>query len=256
MMYTMIIISNFINRYGMLLKPIIVLAALLSLSGCVMHQKLTPILDSAQTTKYEQNIEYVVSQKKYDIALAYLGNDSSTMSFVVLLRNRSKNSFNFSTDDISITDGGNRFIKVFSYDELMQQEQSRLAWKSFGVAMDNLNNSMRASNVGNNYGSGSAYHSNGVYSTYNMHYYDSGAAYNAQALANIQNQANSDRFKREAHASITALQNTLLKRQTVGVGMEYGGVIKTGLPAHKDEPRVITFKITLPNDVHIFKYSY
>src|SRR5262249_16908389 len=109
-------------------------------------------------------------------------------------------------------------IRIYQYEELLKEEQTRQAWAAFGAALEGAGNAMSAASAGyvNTTGSVSGT-ANGrpYYGTYSSTAYDPYRAQMAQQAAQAQTAADFAALRAEGEANLTRLNATILKDHTV-----------------------------------------
>ena len=154
----------------------------------------------------------------------------------------------------------NESLKVFSYQELEEEEQSRQAMQAFAAALSGVGRSMQAANAGQTYNSGT-YNSyggygNNTYGSYSGYSYDPYAAQAAQSAAQAQTDADFARIKATGEQNMAELQRTILKMQTVAPGQWYGGTVVLQMPDPKNDAIPVTVKVNVGSETHKFDYRY
>ncbi len=154
----------------------------------------------------------------------------------------------------------NEQLKVFSYQELEEEEQERLAMQAFAAALSGIGRSMEAANAGQSYNSGT-YNSyggygNNTYGSYSGYSYDPYAAQAAQSAAQAQTDADFARIKASGEQNMAELQRTILKMQTVAPGQWYGGTIVVQMPDPNDTAIPVTVRVNVGSEAHEFSYRY
>ena len=154
----------------------------------------------------------------------------------------------------------NEQLKVFSYQELEEEENSRQAMQAFAAALSGIGRSMQAANAGYSYDSGT-YNSyggygNNTYGSYSGYSYDPYAAQAAQSAAQAQTDADFARIKATGEQNMAELQRTILKMQTVAPGQWYGGTVVVQMPDPEDTAVPVTVRVNVGSETHEFIYRY
>ena len=189
-------------------------------------------------------------------------------SFVLAVKNGTNQDLLFSPENILATtknskDGSISALKVFTYNELVEEEETRQAWAAFGAALQGAADQMNAANAGysNTYGtySGSAYSNYGTsaygYGTYSSSTYDYGAVQAAQSTAQAQSDARMARLRSEGEANLRQLAATILKKQTVFPGSWHGGLAEIQLPEITEDYQTIDVVVDVGGEEHTFIFA-
>src|SRR5262249_30654590 len=157
-------------------------------------------------------------------------------------------------------DGKRVGVRVFRYDELVQEEETRQKVAAFGAALSGFGRAMSAASAGNVTTTG-AVATQGpygtTYGTYSASTYDPARAQMAQSLAAAETSADFERLRAQGETNLRALDATILKDNTVMPGEWYGGTIVLAPPAKsasggKDYSIVIDFG----GEEHTFAVSH
>lgn len=154
-------------------------------------------------------------------------------------------------------DGKQVALKVFKYDELVKEEQTRQAVAAFGAALSGVARAYNASNAGyvNTTGSVRAYNSYGgsAYGTYSATTYDPLRAQIAQNAASASTQNDFAALQEQGEANLAHLQNTILKDNTVMPGEWIGGTIVLDAPQSSGSaPKSYSIVVSFAGEAHEF----
>ena len=119
-------------------------------------------------------------------------------------------------------------LRVYHYEDLVQEEQTRQAVHAFGAALSGAGRAISASNAGyvNTTGTVNSYGPYGPsYGTYTATTYDPLRAQLAQQAANAQTREDFANLQAQGEQNLTELQHTILKDNTVMPGEWVGGTI-------------------------------
>jgi len=247
-----------------------VVLALLLLSGCATYERISGVPSVEQKAIYKDGRKTLLSTKTNVVAMAPQAEkieNGRRGNFIVAVKNQMQIDSLFSTENISAfkkdgKTGKMIALKVYSYQELVEQEKTRQAWAAVGAALQGMGEAMNASNAGysTTYGtySRSAYSSTGTnaygYGTYSSTTYNYGAAQAAQDAARARTDARMSRLQSEGEANLRQLASTTLKKQTVFPGQWYGGVVNVEMPPLEDAPQTIELVVNIGDETHHFTF--
>jgi hypothetical protein len=236
------------------------------LQGCASTLKMDPQALDGQQEVYHEGVEAVISPKKALVALrptATTYSSEGRPTIVVSVLNGTKESFNFSTEDIQV------FVdevphRVFTYDELVAEVKRKQTWAAVAAALNGAAQSMNAANAGYSYQSGTtnayAYDNYGNsaygYGSYSGYTYNAAAAQQARATANSQTQANMQAIKNQTEQSLGALSSTMLKKTTVMPQAWHGGYVTINKIQNAAQPHEIKVVITAAGEEHEFLFNH
>lgn len=179
-----------------------------------------------------------------------------------LFLNDSEASFNAGAENVTVTLDDGTLVPVITPDQLAREERSRQRWRAVAAGLAAMGNSLNAANAGwshgtvtaNSYTTGSyGFARTTTFGTYSS--YNAGAAANAQAIANLQNQQTFDRLA-EANAAGKEQLRQYLRTTTVDPGNVKGGLITIELPKSvrkSKAPLSLTFAVRTGGEVHTIK---
>ena len=240
------------------------------LNGCATYQ-LSGIPSDDQKCVFRDGRKTMFSQKENIVAIAAKEktvSGNARLEFIVAVNNMTSDEVVFSTDNISATANNLESpdsvdLHVYSYEELVREEEKSRTWQAIGAALSGAVDSMNAANAGysNTYGnySGSTYSNYGTsyntYGTYSATTYDYGAAQAAQNAANSKMNAEMSRIGAEGKAALNELSATILKTQTVFPGEWYGGVVQVDAPSGTPAESKVDLLVTFGDDEHTFCFN-
>ena len=250
------------------------LAVLVLLGGCASNERISLAGDQAQQSTTRDGVPELVSYKKQVVMLrpvSSLIQSGGRPKFVVAVYNRGRQPVDLRAAGITAqsTDATNHSagLHVYSFDELVAEEQRKQRWAAFGAALGGVAAMMNAANAGYSYTagtySGNSYGRysgdlNGTYSgsttgTISATSYDAGRAYAAQQYANAQTAANFAAIQAEGQHALDKLQSAILKDNTVMPGEWVGGIVILDVPP-KARDGVTSYRIDVQfgNEVHSF----
>lgn len=150
-------------------------------------------------------------------------------------------------------------IRVYRYDELVKEEQTRQAVAAVGAALGGFSRAYSASNAGyvNTTGSFNAYGNRGsAYGTYSATTYDPLRAQLAQNAASAQTASEFAMLQAQGEQNLQALEGSILKDNTVLPGEWYGGVVVLDSPTKPDQGATnYTLHIDFAGEQHVFSIS-
>ncbi len=151
-------------------------------------------------------------------------------------------------------------LKVYTYDELAEEEKERAAMQAVAIALGGVGDAMAATNAGyqsghgtyNTYGSPSG----STFGTYNYSSYNYGAAQAARNAAQARNSARSEQAMAMHSTNMDKLKGTILKEHTLLPGETYGGIVEIDLPSFATAAFSVPVVIDVEagNETHTFVY--
>ncbi len=235
---------------------------LLTITGCAVYGKVTTDTLEGQKKIFRDGRETIISQLKHTVTVSPpldKINSGKRADFLIAVRNEGAKNILFSIHDIEVIDPRPKLgtkvnnLKVYSYEELVEDEKSRQYNAKVGAALEGISDSIRASRTGDSYSYGtySSLYDSGTFSVTTS---DSGSAKAAQAAAEAKSEARIARMKTEGGAKLDKLDRTILKKQTVFPGEWHGGIVKVLLPPIQDLPTEIFFEINVDEEKHAFRF--
>jgi len=254
----------------------LVLFVFLLLCGCASKDRISLVADQSQQALTRDGVPALVSNKRQVVMLRPVTSvvqSGGRPAFVVAIYNPTKQPIEFRASGISAqldhATKGPVGLHVYSYEELVAEVERKQRWAAFGAALQGVGAAMSAANAGyshttgmysgNTYGrySGAL---NGTYSasttgTFSATTYDSGRAYAAQQYASAQTAANFAAIEAQGRQALDALQNSILKDNTILPGEWVGGIVIVDAPAKSDGAANYRIDVQLPGEVHSFVVS-
>lgn len=217
-----------------LLTIVFSLAAVI-LSGCASTDRISLVADHSQHSIVRDGVPALISAKTHVVMLragAAAIDSKSRPSFVIAVLNRSGKPQDLRVQNIKaeMIDPESRPIHIYSYEELVAEEETRQAVAAVGAALQGISSSMAAANAGHRQTYGTYSGSYGTYGTYSGTTYDHGAAMAAQRAAEAETSANFAAIQAHGERNLAALQSTILKDNTVLSGEWVGGYVVMGTP--------------------------
>lgn len=218
------------------MKMQLIAAALASgLAGCSAPERVILNATDGQQSIVRDGIPALISTKKHIVMLRpnarQLGGNSRP-AFTIVVRNQGSKPETFLETGVRAQQKiGNQTIavRVFSYDELVQEETDRQRMAAVGAALAAAGRGVQAANAGYTTTTGTIHGPYGT-SSYVAQGYDPARAQAAQSLAAAETQADIDALRSTGERNLTALENTILKDNTVMPGEWYGGTIVLSPP--------------------------
>lgn len=248
----------------MKLFGIAVLFALL-LAGCSTSQiQLSPAPD--QQAIVRDGMPVLISQKKHVVMLRpntrlLKGNERAAFTLVVLNRGPQPETLLEShVTAMQTVEGKSTSIRVWRYAELVEEEQTRQVVAALAVGLSGAARSMSAANAGyvTTTGSFNGYGPNGgTYGSYSSTTYDPLRAQLAQQAANSETAADLAMLRGQGEQNMAALQQTILKDNTVMPGEWFGGSVVLEPPQKTSGgPVNYTLSVEFAGEQHIFSVSH
>lgn len=226
------------------------------LSGCAAPRTLAPVPVAGQSLTYTQGTPTLISRRKNAALVALLTPQTNGNAiFFVGVANRSKQPFNFGSENIA-ADSNGRPLQVFSYEDLARQVQSKQAWSNVAIALGAGARAAAAAQPSRTYAQGNIYGYNGQQiGSYNAYgtTYDPIAQQAAQSAITAEAQGQSAENAARAQAQLAQL-SAVLRTTTVYPGKTFGGVAEINTNGALGalavtlnvggEPHVFTFRIS------------
>lgn len=237
-------------------------ASILVMAGCASSDQIRLVANEGQQAITRDGIPTLVSQKRHVVMLrpnSRLVKSASRPAFTIVVRNQGDGPEDLHETSISasrtVDHGRPVSLRVYKYDELVQEEESRQAVAAFGVALAGAGRAFSAANAGyttttgsvygNSYGSvgNTPFRSSG-FGTYTATTYDPLRAQVAQDLAQAQTSADFAAVRAQGEQNLASLQSTILKDHTLLPGEWHGGTIVLDCP-EKSETGSARYTISL-----------
>ena len=176
----------------------------------------------------------------------------SRPSFVVAVLNTQTTPIDFDPSEITARVVGPNGVltplKVYSYEELLAEEQRRENAKVALAVIGGVARGMAAADAGysNSYGTFNASNNYGqtVQGTYTASSYNGYAQYSAQQLANAQTSRDFATIRADGERNLEQLSQTIIKKNTTLPNEWYGGTVVIQSPSTKQG--TVTYIITVP----------
>jgi hypothetical protein len=232
--------------------------------GCSTHEiKLAAA--PGQESIVRDGVPALVSHKRHVVMIrpnSVLLKNSARPAFTVAVRNMGGRPEILRVSSITATQVRNakqEMVKVFSYEELLQEEETRQALQAFAAALGGVGRAMSAANAGyvNTTGSVQAYGPYGPsYATYSAQTYDPLRAQIAQDIAASETRADFAALRQQGERNLMALQRTILKDNTVMAGEWIGGTVVMEQPVYtRGNTAPFTVKVEFGGELHEFQIA-
>lgn len=154
-------------------------------------------------------------------------------------------------------------LKVYSYEELKEEEENRATAQAIAVALGGIGRSMQASNAGYQSGHGSfntySPYGGSTYGTYNYSGYNYAAAQAAQNAAQAQTNAEMESASAQSRENMNYLNQAIFKDHTLMPGETHGGIVQVQLPsfanAETSVPVILNVNANGENHKFLFKLN-
>lgn len=147
-----------------------------------------------------------------------------------------------------IQDGQLSELKVYTYDQLVQEEHDRQTIQAIGVGLAAAGNAMSAASAGN-YNATAVVNSPQGLTTVNVRGYDPAAAAIAQNRAAAQNEAMISNAIETGQRNLATLERTVIKDDTLLPGEWYGGLLQFDAPVGS-APKSYNITVQIGSDTH------
>ncbi len=251
-------------------KTALVLMTLMIVSGCASTEKMSFQATSDQNAIMRDGKPSLISKKKNSILIVTPASRDIDPGvrpvFVLAMYNLSTSPLDFRVADVSVSQKlAEQLVPlpVVSYEELVSEERTRQAIAAVGVGLSAVGGAMAAANAGYGHahtiGSATTYSRYGTFtSTGSAHttFYDPTAAAIAQANVSAQNSAMIARVVEEGKANMAALEQTVIKDNTIMPGEWYGGQLHFAAPQSSGaSSKVYAITIRLGPDTHVISVN-
>ncbi len=224
-------------------------------------QKIQLTAAAGQESLVRDGIPSLVSKKKNLVMLRpndQLLKGNARPAFTVAVRNLGPKPETLLEANINarqIVDGKPVVLRVYRYEELVQEEQNRQTMQAIGAALSGTARAINAANAGYVNTTG-AVNANGAYGTYTATTYDPLRAQIAQQNANAETQEDFASLQAQGEKNLASLQHTILKDNTVMPGEWIGGTIVLEPPAYSGgAAKTYTITVDFAGEQHEFLVS-
>lgn len=246
----------------MFIRCAAVCAATLSAAACSQPQTIHLAAAPGQEAIIRDGVPALVSRKKHVVMLrpnSRVIEGSARPAFKIAVTNLGSTPHDLLESSISArqsVDGKSVAVRVHRYDELVQEEKNKQTMAAIGAGLAGVGRAMSAANAGyvtstgsvNTYGYGGH-----AYGTYTATTYDPLRAQIAQQAANEQTDADFEQIRVQGERNLGALQQTILKDNTVLPGEWYGGTVVLDQPAQSGNgPAEYVVSVQFAGELHEF----
>jgi hypothetical protein len=211
------------------MRIIFVIVAALLCAACQTTEAVQFQPSSGQQAIVRDGQPALVSIKRNSIVIARPASRRFQIGgrpvFVLGIYNRTSRPLNFRVSDVDVTqtvNGGEAHLKVITYEELVQEEHTRQAFRALAVGLAAAGNSISASQAGYYHANSTLYTPHGTYMV-NTTGYSPAAAAIAQANANAANSEMIGATISQGQANLANLERAVIKDDTIMPGEWYGG---------------------------------
>lgn len=240
-----------------LLATVFALTTLMLVMGCATSLiQVAPVPTESQEVFYQAGQPFVISKKTHAVVLTIAPSTvhrERTARLLIAFLNPTKSEVLVAPETITATYLGSP-LKVFSHEELMQQEQTRQSKQRFGLALKAAGAALQGGSRTEHYsGTVDADSPRGGSSAYSGTARVEDPASAAHAQAKIDQEI--AQFTADSKTRMDDLAIRILGKHTLSPGTKYSGEVWVRLP---DDVRDSKFQITIPfaNEVHAFDVSF
>jgi hypothetical protein len=199
----------------------------------------------------------LVSEKKNSIVLIRPATRQMTPGgrpvFVVGIRNLTQTPVDFLVGNVQVTQvtAHNTIpLKIFTYEELVQEEHTRQVVTAILVGTAAGLNSYSASGAGYSNNRSTRYNATGAHTTYTTSY-SSYRAIAAQNRAARENEKMTDAAIAQGQANLNNLERDVMKDNTLMAGEWYGGTLQFQPPTQEEAtPKTYTIALQVGSERH------
>lgn len=219
-----------------------------------------------QQSIVRNGISVLASTKKHIVMLrpnSRLVGANDRPAFTIVVKNQGRTPETLLESSVRASQQiGNKTVpvRVFSHDELVQEEQTRQKIKTVGVALSAMSRSLNASNAGNVHTAGTVLSHNPYgtsIGTFTATTHDPVRAQIAQDAARRQTNDEIAQVREQGAANIQALEQTILKDNTVMPGEWIGGTVVLAPPAKRESGgSAYAISVSFAGEQHTFSVSH
>lgn len=238
------------------------------LAGCAPSEQILLTAAADQQAIVRDGIPALVSQKKHLVMLrpnTRMLKSGTRPAFTLAVLNQGATSETLLEASISASQVVGQkpiAVRIYRYDELVQEEEARQAIAAFSTALSAMGRSMSAANAGytNTTGTfrtyGSTYGT--TQGTYSATSYDPSRTQIAQHAANAQTDREVAALRAQGKYNLESLQQTILKDHTILPGEWHGGSIVLAAPEMSGDGGTAEYSITVyfAAEQHTFAVSH
>lgn len=231
-------------------------------AGCVTTEQVQFQAAADQQSIVRDGKPALVSTRKNSIVIVRPASRQFQIGgrpvFVVGIYNRSAKPLNFRVADVNVTQDVNSAqanLKVITYEELVQEEHTRQAFRAFGAGLAAAGNSISASRAGYYHSNSTVYTPGGTYQVDTTGYSPAAAAI-AQSNANAANNELIGATIARGQANLAYLERSVIKDDTLLPGEWYGGQLHIQPLMSEGGPvKHYTITVLVGNDRHVIQIT-
>lgn len=228
--------------WGMVSVFLIIL--LVTLPAVASERIFVPVAADGQEVEYDDGDETLTTGTgKAFIAVSFLPESKKSCFIKIELRNIGETSFTLRETDIAASSGQDALV-IMTYAERVKEQKRAEMWANVAMGMSAMADGYNAGSAGYGESSGTFTASgNGkkVEGSYSSSYYDSSAAYQAQADAQSRSMQMQERQAANAKFARRELKDRAFRTNTLSPGEWMVGDVKVALPKKnkKDPPELV-----------------
>ena len=234
-----------------------VLAATLALLGCVTTEKAYFKPTAGQEAIVRDGNSAIVSKKPRSIVMVRPAQREMSPGgrpvYVIAAYNDGPNSTLLSVSGITVEQMANGQpigeLKVFTYEDLVREEQARQVMAAILVGVAAGANSAAASNAGYYNSQSTVYTPRGTATVYTSGYSPAAASI-ARNTASYENAAMTSAVIERGQQNMATLENQVLKDNTIMPGEWVGGQVHIAPPANNEAGKEYRMTVVVGSDVH------
>jgi hypothetical protein len=219
------------------MRAVIGLALAALCAGCAMTEVVRFQPRAQQEALVRDGNPALVSRKKASLVIvrpaAREFRTGGRPVFVVGINNLTNGPVNFRVVDVEVTQTTETEsvpIKVITYEDLVNEEKTRQVMAAIGVGLGAMGNAISASQAGRYSANTMIYTPRGIVTAHTTGYSPAAAAI-AQQNANMQNEAMISATIERGQQNLAALEQGVIKDNTLFPGEWYGGQLHLSPPA-------------------------
>lgn len=227
------------------------------LSGCASTYSLQPLQTPDLQVRYDRGAATLLSIKDNGAVRVAPMSDtlSDRMVLAVVAFNRSGAPVNLGYENVAISLGDGTPVRLFTYDQLRQEANTKAAWAAVGLALSAAANGYAASQAAYSSSSGMVTTSYGSTAYFRTNSYNPGVALALNQANAHREQAQAAQIGANLNDTLAALDGSILRTTTIDPGMAGGGQIVAERPRFNKgvSPR-IDVRVTFNGEVHQFSF--
>lgn len=244
------------------MRSVVIVAAAIvavALGGCASMEVAHFEPQTGQQTMVRDGVPVIYSRQKNSLALLRPAlrqfRSGNRPVYVLALYNLTNAPLQFVLANVRVAqaepNGQMRLLRVYTYDELVSEERRRQAMRALAVGLAAAGNSISAASAGNYSGTAVVNTPRGA-AFVNYQGYNPAAAAIAQDRAAAQNDAMIANVVETGQRNLAALEQTVIKDDTLLPGEWYGGQLQFDAPEGSG-PKTYTITVPINGDTHQFE---